>query len=252
MNDFRVNFLLVGAQKAGTTALHDCLRQHPLIGTARHKEVHFFDNEDAFRGPVPDYGIYHSAFDPAPGKTLYGESTPIYLYWRDCPRRIREYNPAMRILVILRDPVARAYSHWRMETGRGAETLSFGEAIRTERERCRQALPLQHRVYSYADRGFYCEQLRRYFSFFPREQILILRQSQLAEDPRALLEQVWRFLGLDAPADLKIEPPAAGAAEHPPAADIEWLATLFEPEVRQLEALIGWDCSDWLRRAQTT
>lgn len=163
----KAGFLICGTQKGGTSALDHYLRAHPEIGMAREKEVHYFDNDSHFLNAAPDYAAYHAAFSPAPSHKILGEATPIYMYWHEAPRRIQEYNPEIKLIVLLRNPVQRAFSHWNMERARNLETLSFQDAIQNETGRCRTALPGQHRIFSYVDRGFYMAQLRRLWSFFP-------------------------------------------------------------------------------------
>lgn len=189
----KVGFVIAGTQKGGTSALDAYLREHPEICMADKKEVHFFDTEKYFQKEKVDYSVYHSFFSPKSSHTLLGETTPIYMYWYDSPRRIWQYNPSMKIIVILRNPIRRAYSHWNMERDRKADTVSFWEAIQHESNRCREALPYQHRVYSYVDRGFYSEQLRRVWTYFPKNQTLILKSEDLKANPRETLEKGLPF-----------------------------------------------------------
>jgi hypothetical protein len=190
-----VTFLIAGVQKGGTTALYDYLADYPDVALSRVKEVHFFDDE-AVDWRRPDYGAYHAHFDPPAGRPC-GEATPIYLYWPTALERIRAYNPAMRLILTLRDPVARAWSHWRMERARGAEREPFGWCVRQGRQRLFEGEPWgSHREFSYVERGFYGEQLERLFGLFPREQALILRAEDLRRDAAATLAEVRRFLGL--------------------------------------------------------
>ena len=184
-----MSFLICGAQKAGTTALADYLRGHPQLFLPEQKELHHFDDESLAWGDQPRHHqrnrrSYHRSFRTAPADCHWGEATPIYMYWEAAPERIWRYNPAMRIVVILRNPIERAYSHWAMEVGRGADDLSFADALGEEASRCRSALPFQHRVYSYADRGFYSGQLRRLWRFFGEEAVLILKQEELRQSDR--------------------------------------------------------------------
>lgn len=245
-----ISFLVAGVQKGGTTALARYLQQHPQLWLPEEKELHFFDNEDLnWSDPSALYSAYHASFASAPAGALLGEATPIYSFWWPAMARIWAYNPAMRLILCLRNPVKRAYSHWAMETGRGWDTLPFPEAINTEQERCRCALPQQHRVFSYLSRGYYSEQLRRLWSFFPREQTLILRQEQLLEDPGGTLSSVHRFLGVEA------LPPAAplqansGHYANPMEPELHaQLQAVYEPEIQQLELLLGWDLSHWRRQ----
>ena len=243
----KVDFVICGTQKGGTSALDAYLRDHHQICMANKKEVHFFDNEDTFRDKAPDYSLYHTAFSPEPPHELVGEATPIYMYWHDAPRRMWQYNPNMKLIVILRNPIERAYSHWNMERSRNAETLSFWEAIKSETQRCRESLPYQHRVYSYIDRGFYLEQLRRLSTYFRKEQILILRNEELKNKPHETLQNVCDFLGVNSFLDIE----AKDIHSRPYSSSIsgrekEYLRSIFEYEIRGIERMFGWDCSNWL------
>ena len=244
----RVDFLICGTQKGGTSALDIYLRRHAQLCMAERKELHFFDDETAFQnGSRPDCLTYHSAFKRHPSHKLLGESTPIYMYWHPAPRRIWQYNPYMKLIVLLRNPITRAYSHWNMERLRNADDKPFWLALLNEAERCRVALPDQHRVYSYVDRGFYLEQLRRLWMYFPRDQVLPLRSEALRRDPDATLQQVWKFLGVEC---VKAgEAVDAHSLPYPCSMEArakEYLRGVFEHEIRALERVLGWDCSDWM------
>src|SRR4051795_9448938 len=118
-----INFVIGGTQKGGTSALDAFLRQHPQICMPEsRKELHFFDREENFARP-PKYRKYHANFRPGPGHRVTGEATPIYMYWDAAPARIWSYNPAMKWILVLRNPVERAFSAWNMETKRGAENV---------------------------------------------------------------------------------------------------------------------------------
>jgi hypothetical protein len=240
-----VDFMIAGTQKGGTTALFAYLQSHPDICAAKVKETHFFDTDANFKKKRVNYVELHKYFTPRPGQLL-GEATPITMYWEAAPRRVWEYNPRMKIICILRDPIDRAFSQWNMYCQFGLERLSFTEALNQESERCRAALPLQHRVYSYTDRGFYCEQIRRLWRYFPREQTYFLKNEDLRDRPQEALNGVFDFLGVRR---LIVEPQVIDTP--PPAslidvADRARLANLYECEVRQLERLLDWDCRGWL------
>lgn len=243
----KVDFIICGTQKGGTSALDMYLRAHPEICMANKKEVHFFDTEDNFRNGAPDYARYHAFFTPEPRHKVVGEATPIYMYWRDAARRIWQYDPGMKIIVILRNPISRAYSHWNMECQRKAEHASFWDAITNEEDRCREALPFQHRVYSYIDRGFYLEQLRRLWAFFPKNQVLILRNEELQSNPNDTLQKVFAFLGVT-PLPLMNAVNVQGFPHTSSMRDVErdYLRSAFEYEIRSIERVLGWDCSNWL------
>lgn len=196
----RVSFLVAGVQKGGTTALFDYLGEEPGLSLAREKELHFFDDESQ-DWAAPDLAAYHAQFPPFDGRPR-GEATPIYVYWPNSLERICGYNPAMKLVLMLRDPVERAWSHWRMEYARGAETKAFAWCVRAGRQRLfdagssAQAPWGFHREFSYVERGFYGEQVARALSLFPREQLLILRAEDLRADPATALAAVRGFLGL--------------------------------------------------------
>lgn len=190
-----VSFIVAGVQKAGTTALFDYLSEEPGVALSRVKEVHFFD-DDGHDWNRPDYAAYHANFEAADGRSR-GEATPIYLYWPCSLERIADYNPAMKLVVMLRDPVGRAWSHWKMEFARGVETRPFAWCIREGRRRLFDAEPWgRHREFSYVERGFYGEQMERLYGLFPREQVLVLQARDLDSDPGPVLAKVRDFLGL--------------------------------------------------------
>ncbi len=243
----KVDFIICGTQKGGTTALDFYLRKHPEICMANRKEVHFFDIEENFQSGPVDYSRYHAFFDPKPSHKLVGETTPIYMYWHDAPRRIWQYNPGIKLIAILRNPVERAYSHWNMQRTRNKDSLSFWEAIQNESLRCREALPYQHRVFSYVDRGFYTEQLRRLWAYFTKQQVLILRNENLQVKPLETLQEVCDFLGIGRLHEID----ARQVHSRPYLFSIsdrekDYLRFMFEYEIRGIERLLGWDCSNWL------
>ena len=242
-----VAFVIAGAQRAGTTALDLYLREHSGVAMARtRKELHFFDNEEHFRIEPVDYAPYHANFAARLPGQMRGEATPSYMYWEPAPARMARYNPALKIIIVLRNPITRAHSHWNKERQRGREALPFLEALRAEPERAQAALPLQMHRASYADRGFYSRQLRRLWRYFPVDQTLILRSEALQTEPQATLERIGDFLGL-APFP-RIAPKTANVRhyEHPMSPD-EWayLAGIYAAEIQELERLLGWDCSQW-------
>ena len=243
----KVNFIICGAQKSGTTALDSYLRQHTDICMAPRKEVHFFDREENFLDNTLDYSAYHSVFNLEPSHRLLGESTPIYMYWYDAPKRIWQYNSDIKLIVLLRNPIERAYSSWNMLLSEKRESLSFWEAIQTESERCREALPYQHRLYSYIDRGFYLEQLRRLWRFFPREQVLVLKSEELRENSTEIMQKVFDFLGVEALAKMNFENKHSTPYDSKMTKrEKDYLIDIFEYEIKALERVLGWDCSDWL------
>jgi len=239
----RVDFVIGGTQKGGTSALDSFLRKHPEICMpATRKELHFFDRE----AENTDYNGYHANFKPKPQHRVIGEASPIYMYWETAPSRIWKYNPKMKWILALRDPVERAFSAWNMETKRGKEKLPFAEAIEKEPERCREALPLQHRVYSYVDRGFYAHQVRRLFKIFGEENVLVLLSEELRNEHQKTLRRIFEFLGVDS----SFVPPEASVFEQEYSDKIDdqlrsRLIETFYSDIKELERLIRRDLSAW-------
>lgn len=246
-DDDRVSFLIAGTQRGGTTTLVEYLLQHPDVFIPKKKELHFFDTEKLWQAGAPDYARYRRDFADAPAGRLLGDATPIYMYWEPALPRIRDYNPAMKFVILLRNPITRAYSHWNHERLAGREKLSFREALAAEPERTRLAAPLQLRHSSYVDRGMYTRQLERLWDFFPSAQTLVLRTDDFSRALAPMFDRIASFLGIARFSPVLEIAAHAHAYESPLAAeDRRYLEDIFVPEIRALERLLGWDCSDWL------
>ncbi len=245
----KVNFLICGTQKGGTTALDTYLRNHPEICMASHKEVHFFDREKYFLYDKPDYSQYISSFKPGSDHIILGETTPIYMDWYTAPRRIWEYNPDMKLIILLRNPIDRAFSHWNMQRERGFDTLPFLEAIQEEEKRRRLSLPWQNRRHSYLDRGFYSEQIKRLLAFFPKEQMLIMKSEELRDGPQWMLNKICQFIGvsrMENVEDLNRHTRSYNSSMNPK--EFLYLKQVYTLEIKNIEQITGWDCQDWLVR----
>lgn len=198
-----LDFLIIGAQKCGTTSLYHYLTQHPQIVSATRKEVHFFDLNYSLglewyktqlgQGDCPD--------------CLYGEASPYYIFHPQVPQRVYQLFPQVKLIVLLRNPVDRAISHYYHEFNRlKAENLSLEEAIACEPERLKGELEkldadpnyysYNHQHYTYLSRGLYLEQLHRWMKLFPKEQFLILSSEEFWENPDRALTDVFEFLHL--------------------------------------------------------
>ncbi len=153
---FRLQAVLGGVQKAGTTTLFRYLQAHPQLAAPSRKETHFFDDE-TIDWANPDYGRLGSFFPESLGARRAFDATPIYLFWPPSLARIRAHNPDAKLMFMFRDPIERAWSQWNMETRRGADDLPFASAVREGRKRLKDNHQLGNawRVYSYVERGFY-------------------------------------------------------------------------------------------------
>jgi len=241
----RLDFIVAGAQKSGTTALHYFLSKHPEIALPDKQELHFFDDEERFAGEA-NYNALHGSFHLKRRWSIAGECTPIYVYWKPAIERIWKYDPKIKLLVLLRNPIERAFAHWNMQRFKGREPLDFLEAVKEEKNRMQEALPLQLRRFSYVDRGFYSEQLARLFKFFPREQIKIIKSEEFRDKNRAMLDSVFRFLGVrpligGRNKDRNVVPYERAITPE----ERQCLHDIFSEDIAKVEQMLGWDCSDW-------
>ena len=241
----QVNFVVAGVQKGGTKALHFFLSQHPEIGlvSGPKDEPHFFDDEQYFQ-TTPDYQRYHSLFSPELLSRITGDVTPIYSYWMPCMARIKDYNPHMKIIVLLRNPVSRAYSQWNMEHSKGLESDPFLRAIL--KEPFRRGFTSQHPIYSYLHRGFYSRQIENVLKHFPREQCLFIKSEDLKQNHHATLQRVLSFLQLST--ELIATPDLIHSGNYSPLpAWLKRVLTLYyRRDIKRLARLTGMDFSNWL------
>ena len=201
----------------------------------------------------PIHDRLHNQFDWSVGGVQRGEATPIYIYWPHALERLQRYHPGARLIVVLRHPTWRAWSHWRMEVTRKKEFLSFQEAVSAV-GRCRvaEAPNGAHRVYSYVERGFYGAQIRQLLSFFPRPQVHFCRTDELWTDAAGTLCKIWNFLGVTATVPEFIEPhyivplQSTVSSEMPSSVRAE-LDDLYASEIVHTSQLTGLDLSDWLK-----
>jgi len=248
-----LNFFIIGTQKGGTTALDSFLRQHPGLQLSRVKEVHHFDDEARVDWLSPNHDQLHAQFEWSAESVLRGEATPIYIYWPQSLPRLQRYNPEAKLIVGLRHPVFRAFSHWRMEKKRGKEKLSFGDAISPAgRQRVSSAPGGVHRVYSYVERGFYAEQIERLLGLFPREQVYFFRADQLWNDPASTLAAIEKFLGVEerlgetARTEYTVPVDSSDLGDVPDKARAS-LQSEFAEDIVKSAQLSGVDLSDWSR-----
>lgn len=236
--------LIIGAMKSGTSSLHFYLTQHAQVVPPLRKEVHYFDLNHERGEPW-----YRANFGRAGEAGLNLDSSPYYLFHPRVPERAHALVPQAKLIVLLRDPVRRAYSHYWHECDKGREKLSFEDAIaaepgRVEREHARLAAgeierSSAHQYFSYLARGRYAEQLRRWLEFYPREQLLVLRFEDLARDPLPVLNRTLGWLGLPAMAGARLE--ARNTRRYPPMAPATAarLQEYFAPHNAELDAMLG-------------
>jgi Sulfotransferase domain len=246
----RVDFIVAGVQKAGTTALHDFLAQHPHVALLRDQALHFFDQEGHFPTDGlsrPDYRILHGHFRPGWRWKIAGEVTADYLYYPHALERIAQYNAEMKLIISLRDPTERAFSQWNMRRAKGQEPLEFIDAIKRDQDAGIWRGP---RGNAYIARSLYSEQLGRVFELFPRDQVLLIKYEELGKDPSHTVATMFDFLGV-ARRQVKNKRRNVGSySRQITTEEREHVSAIFDEEISKIESLLGWNCSDW-RHATT-
>jgi hypothetical protein len=224
------SFLIVGAMRSGTTSLYRYLVEHPNVFLPGIKEVHFFDDKY-------DLGLtwYSDQFSKGVSFRQVGEATPNYMYDPVAIERIGHDLPRALLVLILRNPVDRAYSHYLHNRVRGKERLSFEDALAAEPQRLVRS-PVDRRMYSYADRGRYLPQLSAIFKEFPPASVSVLVFDDLVRDPRSVVRRVCEFLDVDP----KFEPQRLGIAVN---AYVEfrsiWIRRMSKKLPRPVRRLVG-------------
>lgn len=187
------NFFVVGVPKAGTTALYHHLREHPDIFMPSVKEPSFFSERVQDDGSAMTWERYQSLFAEAGAESTVGEASPDYFHSEKAPQRIADYNLDARIVVILRQPVERSYSHFLMLQNSGITRFSsFAEATEETIKHLKQGKPPPYG--SGHRQSFYAGALAHYHSFFPSEQILVLKHEQYRRAPQDVLKAVYDHL----------------------------------------------------------
>ncbi len=199
----RMNLVIVGGQKCGTTALAHFLSQHPDIFVVNGKEAHVFD--DPMFETLTDKDIddrYKTLMEGYAGEQWVCDATPIYSYWEQIPEKLMKYNPEMKAIFMVRNPVDRAISHYFMEQGRGDERLGILRAFWVENKRLLadkgdSSWGSSWRHHSYLDRGFFSSQIDRLKRVFSAEKLLVITNDQLLIEHKLTLSSIFHFLGVD-------------------------------------------------------
>jgi len=244
------SFLIIGGQRCGTTSLYRYLCEHPDVVEPIGKELHYFSYK--YTKSTPWYQSHFPRMGPSSQQTF--EATPYYLFHPAAPGRVHSLLPAARLVVLLRNPVDRAFSHYQHNVGGGVEPLPFEAALDAEEMRIgtdAQRLMvdpsyagLAYRRYSYFARGCYADQLESWLGYFPRSQMLIVASEDFYGDTDAVFGEVLEFLGLT-PLRLDSYPryTRRGPWHGPPMSDgvRRQLAGRFAKPNKRLEELLGRD-----------
>lgn len=194
----KIDFLIAGAQKGGTTSLDLYLRSSAQLAFPNVKELHLFDVEQNIRHGKISNKVIDLAYKDS-GSGMRGESTPITLYLDHIHPIIHRYNPRMKFILMLRNPADRAFSHWKMNNRRGVETLSFSEAIRAGRIRVLDDSEFngKSRDFSYVERGFYYRQISSLVRLFGFDSVLLIKTDDLERDLTRTIFRICDFLSID-------------------------------------------------------
>ncbi len=210
------NFLIIGAPRSGTTHLYQGLRQHPQVFMSDFKEPMYFacDNERAWPGSICEKKAYEELFQGREQYRARGEASTLYLYSELAAQRIFREIPHARLIAILRNPVARAFSQYTFQRFLNTEPLdTFEAALAAEAERQRA---LASPFLFYRQVGLYGEQISRYLAAFPKSQLLFLLQDDLDTNPHQVFQRLFSFIGVnpDFQPDLRYRTNASGVPQH--------------------------------------
>lgn len=199
-------FIIIGAPRSGTTSLYYYLRQHPEITMSRVKETNYFSylaslvEKEYEIKPISGWEVstrpaYESLFVKNLRTRAIGEATPFYLYVPGVPRQIYHQIPNVKLILILRNPIDRAYSTYLKNCREGLETRPFEDAIRQELQHPGKVVRSE---FYYARAGLYTQHITRYLEFFHKDQFKLIFQDDLLRSPQTLLSDLFSFLGVDA------------------------------------------------------
>lgn len=250
------DFIIIGAQKCGTSSLYHYLAQHPAVAPAIRKEVHYFDwsygrGLDWYRAHFPTRAYRSLRETLTQRRLLVGEASPYYLFHPHVPGRVKALLPDVRLIVLLRDPVERTVSSHQHQVRKGRETLPLMAALERElREMPGEIARLQadpsynseaHRHYSYLSRGIYADQLPAWLEHFPQDRLLVLHSQDFFSQTPAVFADVLRFLELPAWEPQTYRRFNAAEYDELDATTRDWLVQYFAPHNARLYALLGRD-----------
>jgi hypothetical protein len=246
------DFIIIGAQKSGTSSLHSYLTQHPQLLPAYKKEIHFFDggltpSVDNFEKGQAWYRAHFPLNKNISDHQKTFEASPLYIVNPIAPKRIFDLVPKVKIIAVLRNPTERAISHYFHQQRNNREPLSIYEALQEEEKRLEPVIKEKDykndifRRNSYKSRGLYKYQLERYLNYFSWQQILVINSEDFFAKPDKTLKRVFDFVGVDTEfnvQDLNPRNVASNKSDVPPEV-YEYLNSYFLPHNQALYELVG-------------
>jgi len=210
------DFIIIGAQKSGTTALFKFLYKNPEIYLPPQKEVQFFSVPEYFKKGIDWYS--KEFYSGISNDIVCGDISPQYMFYDSVPKRIKETLPEVKLIAILRNPVDRAYSHYNMSVRRGQEKRNFIDAFNYSVEQNNQGQESIIESESYYQFSNYKESLAKYCEYFSKDNILILFQEDLTSSPINTLNKIYQFINISEvfyPDNPKEKVHQSGVKKHP-------------------------------------
>lgn len=269
------NFFIVGAMRSGTTSLYYYLKQHPKIYMCPIKETNYFAKDidprqftrknkreslkvnigDYIRENMPktihsayvrDWRQYKSLFKNVNKEKATGECSPSYLFSDVSAKNIKKIIPNAKIIIVLRNPLQRAYSHYKLEKQREFTNLTFLEAVKEDRDKKVKGWGINQ---LYVELGLYYKQVKRYLSQFGKNQIKIFLYEELIENPNKLLKEIFKFLGVNKNVYVNTSNRhnASKIKEQEISEEAKnYLKNFFDRDINRLSTLIKKDLSSWI------
>ena len=188
------DFLIIGGMRCGSTTLANILNSQQGVFIPELKELHYFDQRNPGIQSLKEYGQH---FTDANAAQLIGEATPDYLTSSGCASRIHQDLPDAKLIIILRDPIRRAWSHYRFSVASGREIEPFDNALRLETERLAHPIHEHDIFFSYQQRGRYIEHIQNYLRLFKPEQLHVVLLEELIASPENTVTKLFEFLNLE-------------------------------------------------------
>jgi len=238
-----IDFLCIGAQKCGTTLLYQQLKSIDKIYMPNTKEIHFFDNSQHY---CQGKKYYLKNFDGATVEQLKGEITPAYLFIEHVPLRIKQFlnGKDIKFIVLLRNPVDRAYSHYQMMTKiQKKEMLNFEQALIYESFRLKEHHDIIN--FTYIKRGFYAKQILNYFKYFKKEQFIFIIYEDFVNNQVEYINKIVSFLGLDQRVNIESKKIFENHYEKMNQSTRAILYQIYQHDINILENILDMDLSSW-------
>jgi len=245
--EMKVSVFVGGVQKSGTRSIANYLRLNPYVGVHKKKEAHFFDMPQYFIGDQPratELRKYHDGFMHARQTQVFCDITPDYVFRQGAVNRVYSYNSRAKWIILLRNPVERAFSAWNMEVNRGTESLTFEDALISEirggsKERA-------HDRFKYIARSRYYDQLLKLWECFPKNQCYVCAAEEMWSNPKAKLSELAEFLKI--PQFDQATLPHVHKGKYISNISRRAQQILFRElgfEFNTLPSLLGWESNPW-------